>query len=315
MILLDLQLAAIQQATKILEDAGLSLSSPSHSLVANPDYRKLVNTIDNAQLCAPSPSVQGSLYEPPAARRFTSDDLRRRIAGSVLTRQTSVAALVDHPLGAIVEYPETGTVLDERIAHRFTVDPAKFSHPKSNFQYSLGDDHGGCKNVQCGLLTDDSDTPVLCSHIHTSCECLVIFLFFVCSHFPRLGKGLKICSSCPHPGGQGHCFTSRSTLPVPACALAHASSAEEEVFMKTLAFFCVLKDKGCAFESDDQASGNFDGLENADEDEATDDDEAGDDDEGEDRVFGAETQHLSRDLNCRGRIFLKGNQFGCSYVQ
>jgi hypothetical protein len=54
-------------------------------------------------------------------------------------------------------------------------------------------------------------------------------------NFEFTGKGLKICEKFTH----GH--TARLVLRKP--------SAKEEVFNKTLAFFCSLYDKGCSFDA------------------------------------------------------------------
>ncbi|KAJ7273845.1 hypothetical protein C8J57DRAFT_1034718, partial [Mycena rebaudengoi] len=95
-------------------------------------------------------AIQGSLYHSPPARAFTAEEIQHDF--NCINRQTYVHALLEHPVGAIVEYPETGATAGVRIAHRFSVDPANFSHPKENFQYSLGDSRGGEPYVYCGLL-------------------------------------------------------------------------------------------------------------------------------------------------------------------
>lgn len=165
------QLAAIEQATLILAAAGLSLSDLPDLHTLDPgDDPPYPPTLHDLQSCNLSSSVLSSSYEPPRARMFTLDELHDHIPGSRLNRQASVNGIVDHPLGAIVEYPETGAQLGECIAHRFAVDPHNFLNPKENLQYSLGDEHGGHKAAQCFLLADRNGKPVLCSHLHTSCE-------------------------------------------------------------------------------------------------------------------------------------------------
>ncbi|KAF7969562.1 hypothetical protein HWV62_26919 [Athelia sp. TMB] len=231
-------------------------------------------------------------YDPPAARHFTDAEIAAK--ANCLNQKSRVNALIDHPLGAIVEYPETGAHPDERVAHRFQVDPVKFRHPKADFQYSLGDKHGGHKDVHCFLLWDTNGNDVLCDHVQTSC------------------KGLKICSQCPHSTSHiQHSFVSRKTLPASTTLSAPSSShAEEEVFMKTLGFACALKDRGCAFEADDDTIDAD--LEVDDEDDGGGSDEK---DFGEFVVYDARTRRPARDLHCRGQIILRGNKFGRSYVQ
>lgn len=177
MSLSDTQLAAIKQATSILNAAGILLSDLARYALP-PPVTALTSSqtsgvsSDTAESCNPSPAVMSSLYEPPRARIFTQDESKRRTAGSRLNRQTLVDGIIDHPLGAIVEYPETGLEAGQRIAHRFVVDPVNFVHPRSNFQYSLGDEHGGHKNVHCYLLVNEKNPAqkLLCSHIQTSCQ-------------------------------------------------------------------------------------------------------------------------------------------------
>ncbi|KAJ7883686.1 hypothetical protein B0H14DRAFT_2250388, partial [Mycena olivaceomarginata] len=106
------------------------------------DLQEVTNIIASAlpttSACA---AVQGSSYQPPAARNFTAEELRR--AYDCINRQNYIHALVHHPVGSIVEYPETGASKGVGIAHKFSVDPENFCHPKESFQYSLGDSHGG----------------------------------------------------------------------------------------------------------------------------------------------------------------------------
>ncbi|KZP33349.1 hypothetical protein FIBSPDRAFT_718116, partial [Athelia psychrophila] len=203
-------------------------------------------------------------------------------SANCLNRKSRVDAIIVHPLGAIVEYPETGSHHNERVAHRFLVDPANFYHPKADFQYSLGDKHGGHKNVHCYLLRDKNGDAVLCDQVQTSC------------------KGLKICSRCPRSTSHvQHSFISRRTLaPSNTPSAPSASHAEEEVFVKTLGFACALKDRGCAFEADDNTTDDLDTT-----------------DFGKCFVYNTRTRRPSRDSNCRGHIVLKGDKFGRSYVQ
>ena len=119
--------------------------------------------------CPPCPAVLASQYIPPPARLFTREE--RDCHANRVTRRTYVDGIIEHPLDAIVEYPQTGSRDGESIAHIFTVDPLNFFHPKSSFQYSLGDTHGGQADIKCHLLRDESgNTPVLCNKVRLSCE-------------------------------------------------------------------------------------------------------------------------------------------------
>ena len=55
-----------------------------------------------------------------------------------------------------MEYPQSGSVNDEAVAHIFQIDPSKSLEsfdPRKNVQYSLGGIQGMCHNVECFLLT------------------------------------------------------------------------------------------------------------------------------------------------------------------
>ncbi|KAJ6485262.1 hypothetical protein DFH09DRAFT_1106230 [Mycena vulgaris] len=118
---------------------------------------------------------------------WNAEEIRRGF--DCINRQTYVNALVDHPLGSIVEYPETGNAKGVAIAHRFSVDPANFSHPRESFQYSLGDFHGGNPDIYCGsLLLGQTGRPAACfrkklsySVAEAKKEIFVKTLAFVCT--------------------------------------------------------------------------------------------------------------------------------------
>lgn len=174
MTLSDTQLKAVEEATRILASAGLSLSDLANPQSPHPGLdAPRGSVLDDSQINHPSSSVCSSLYEPPRAKMFTPDEQYRRVAGSRLNRQAFVDGIVDHPMGVIVEYPETGAQPGQSITHRFVIDPVNFLNPKADFQYSLGDGHGGRKDAQCLLLqSHNGGESVLCSHLRTSCEYL-----------------------------------------------------------------------------------------------------------------------------------------------
>jgi hypothetical protein len=89
-----------------------------------------------------------------------------------LTRQSYVDALVNHPPGAVIEFPMSGVSHGEAVAHIFELLGAKWVHPKDNVQYSLGDRHGGHADVRCHLLTNAAgESPVVCYQTMLSCQC------------------------------------------------------------------------------------------------------------------------------------------------
>ena len=93
-----------------------------------------------------------------------------------------------------------------------------------------------------------------------SCAQHVGLFFFLCTfalgltHF-LTGRGLRYCSFRPYMAST-HSFTSRQAMAIsPHTATPHVASlsptddAHVEVFQKTLAFYCALVVKGCAFSS------------------------------------------------------------------
>ncbi|KAG2125773.1 uncharacterized protein EDB93DRAFT_1243973 [Suillus bovinus] len=231
------QCLAVQRAQSILSDAGFTRSLTPTTLNTSP----AASSIAPLPSTEPSPIVQASNYIPPPARQFTADEISRN--AHRVNRQTTVDAIVEHPLGAIVEYPETGSVMGQAVAHIFSISANyithEFDNPKASFQYSFGDGHGGRKNVLCHLLQDSTDgKPVKCNRISTSLMCL--------------GKGLKACSSNTDAFiNATHSYTHRahiSELITPTRAFSPTDdSAEREVFTKTFAFVCALKVHGCSF--------------------------------------------------------------------
>ena len=166
------QRAALAQARALLEGVGLSPDSDLESIVSpsRPSSRvsSRSSTPSHARYSSPSPAVSASRYLPPPARSFTQAEINQRLYK--INSKLSVHRIVNHPPGAIVEYPQTGESEDVGIAHIFPINPDAFENPKSSFQYSLGDSHGGRSRVTCSLLTDDKGEQVLCTRTFLSCR-------------------------------------------------------------------------------------------------------------------------------------------------
>jgi len=164
MSLSEAQHLALLEAKHLLEDVGLDTPAGSH-----PNYlSKLIS--DHLFHATPILSAR-NLYHPPPARNFTAEELVAK--KDRVTRQTRASAIVNHPLGSIVEYPETGADTNKSVAHVFAVDPGHFVHPKLNFQYSLGDSQGIRKNVGCKsdfLVDDNTGLPATCKVESISCK-------------------------------------------------------------------------------------------------------------------------------------------------
>lgn len=154
----DIQVAAVQEAKRLLDEVGLSETRSLQGI----DTQYVARTISDH---LPS-AIQGYSCNPGPVRRYTPEECSQHV--NQVNRQSCIQAIADHPPGAIVEYPETDAA--DNIGHRFLVLPEDFSHPKLNIQYSLGDTHGTRQNVKCRLLLDiNTGAPVLCKNEKTSC--------------------------------------------------------------------------------------------------------------------------------------------------
>ncbi|KAJ7242720.1 hypothetical protein C8J57DRAFT_1526083 [Mycena rebaudengoi] len=277
MPLSSVQLSAVLEAKKILDDVDLTTTTN----LDDSDFLEVRRVVSQALSATSSLSaIQGSLYHSPPARAFTAEEIRRDF--NCINRQTYVHALLEHPVGAIVEYPETGATAGVRIAHRFSVDPANFSHPKENFQYSLGDSRGGEPYVYCGLLLLGSNgSPASC-------------------------KELKYCSA------------RALSPPLTPLALDSLAEAEKEIFFKTLGFYCTLAEKGCGFDlRADGAEVGFTGLTDGDDDL---DPESSSEccesnTETSTKIIRDSQRRKPSSSVCKGQLELRLDEYGRSFVQ
>ncbi|KAJ7652908.1 hypothetical protein B0H17DRAFT_1147298 [Mycena rosella] len=155
-----------------------------------------------------------------------------------------------------------------------------------SFQYSLGDSQGGEPHVYCGrLLVGRDGTPASCTHKKVTC------------------KGLKRCSA-----------RSLHDLPLPSLSLDSLGEAKKEIFLKTLAFYCTLVDKGCGF--DLQKDGEDIGLTGLDDD---DDESASESDQSESEtgttVIKDKRRRKSSRPSCKGKLGLHLDEYGRSFLQ
>lgn len=129
--------------------------------------------------CLPSHARLGySLYQADPAILYSAED--RSLGLNAVNRQTRIDALIRHPTNVIVEYPETGQIMNQSIGHVFPVsNPQCFSSPKLDMQYSLGDAHGTRNNAETIFLTEiETGVSVPCKNEKISCMFLVIFCQF-----------------------------------------------------------------------------------------------------------------------------------------
>ncbi|KAF8126785.1 hypothetical protein EV363DRAFT_1298507 [Boletus edulis] len=298
------QRAALEAALSLLEGAGLtpqdleSVYSPSRP-TSSLSSRTSTPAVPGIP---PSPAVIASRYIPPPARSFTADELARRL--NRINKKQAADAIVYHPPGAIVEYPQTGSVNEQAVAHVFPVDPAGFVHPKASFQYSLGDNHGGRPGVMCSLLRDDAGNPIICNRLKTSC------------------RGLKVCSARSREAdSSAHSHTDRFHVGgLISPRSSHVDTAKAEIFTKTLALFCALQEHGCSSSvAIEYANPAGRGI-YSDDSEPESDDENG----GNPLPPGASSlvQHLSQsrrsrsdgNQTCNGALLLRRDRFHQHYI-
>jgi len=94
-----------------------------------------------------------------------------------LNRKAYVDALLDHPLGVVVEFPQSGYAPTRAVAHRFAVNPDHPVNPRANIQYSLGGTtavKGSCPHGNCYLFSSAMGTPVPCKVSHVGCELIQV---------------------------------------------------------------------------------------------------------------------------------------------
>ncbi|KAF8587723.1 hypothetical protein K439DRAFT_1614149 [Ramaria rubella] len=162
------QLGALLKVREILHDAGILQSKGS--LSDNSDSLQLHNVLNSHLPMVSHPLLEQCQYSPPMATPFTEEEIQN--GQNRTTQQGYAHALVEHPAGAVIEYPQTGSLAGEAIAHRFAVNLNQtFVNPKDNVQYSLGDSHGGHTNFTCHLLHDTgTQEAVPCYQLKISCK-------------------------------------------------------------------------------------------------------------------------------------------------
>ncbi|KAJ6565296.1 hypothetical protein DFH09DRAFT_919678 [Mycena vulgaris] len=292
MTLSSLQLAAVLEAKKLLADVGLTTPKLSTNL-DDTDFlevtRIISQSLPNASSCS---AFQGSLYVAPPARPFSAEEIRRGL--NRINRQKYVYSIVEHPVGSIVEYPETGISQGVSIAHLFSVDPSSLSHPKESFQYSLGDSQGGEPYVHCGsLLTGRNGRPTSCAHKRLACR---FFIDFEASNRSSLTFHRQRVEVFP---------------PLPPLYLDGIAQAKKEIFFKTLGFYCTLVEKGCGFDLRADAEDiDLIGLDDADDSES----DESETETGTTVIKDCRRRNSSRSL-CKGKLEMRRDEYGRSFVQ
>lgn len=118
-----------------------------------------------------------------------------------------------------------------------------------------------------------------------------------------VGKGLKHCS-----------VRSLNSLPLPPLHLDSVAEAKKEIFVKTLAFFCTLVEKGCAFDlRKDGEDIDSIGLTDDDPESELESDESGS--ETSTRIFKDSRRKKPLASFCKGKLDMRLDEYGRSSVQ
>ncbi|KAL4073507.1 hypothetical protein J3A83DRAFT_4399834 [Scleroderma citrinum] len=237
---MDLSLSkreALDHVQSIMEKAGLSPRDLESISTPSPPHSLPRTSILPPSPSVPHPAILSSNYIPLPACCFTDKEIGHHLYH--INRRLVADAIVYHPPGAIVEYPQTGSLHGKSTAHIFAINLENFDNPKASFQYSLGNTHGSHFGVICGLLHDKSDKPVRCDKLRISC------------------KGLKVCSEHdPEILNIMHSFVSHVGVQTQSVPLSPAfvNNTQKVVFEKTLTLYSVLHQQGCSFQVSDEAT-------------------------------------------------------------
>ena len=161
LVLNEQQLTALATAQKDFSRVGLTISTTTSTHIAIlPKQDDSLN----------GPSLQVVLaqlrYKSPLALFLPHTTYQ-------LNRKGYVHAILDHPLGAVVEYPQSGHSPGQAVAHRFTVDSFNCINPRDNIQYSLGGTtavKGSRPKGNCYLFSSAMGKPLPCIVTHIGCE-------------------------------------------------------------------------------------------------------------------------------------------------
>lgn len=150
----DEQLQIISRAQEILQQAGLQPTDILGSKFS-PEHDTL-------------PFTCLFEYIAPHPTSYTSEEIASK--ENCVTRQSNICSIVDHPVGALVEFPQSGDQMDMAIGHRFQINPPNFVSPKNNIQYALGSPSSH-SNVTCLLLHDKTaGEPIQCKQTKLKCR-------------------------------------------------------------------------------------------------------------------------------------------------
>ncbi|KAJ3762632.1 hypothetical protein EV360DRAFT_35312 [Lentinula raphanica] len=203
-----------------------------------PGRRLALSELLNPAAGEPDPSLP-SAAAPTTSPFNTHVERLLRNNDFKLNRKTTLSAVYEYPVGAVVEYPETGSADSGAVGHLFKMEGGgNWASPARNFAYSRGPPRGKERlPVEVPLLVSSvTGQPVLCISRHSTCQ------------------GVKVCPfSNLEDENFSHNYASRDKL---QARLTHAKFIQDEsatpgraVFEKTAAYITALKRFGCPAES------------------------------------------------------------------
>ena len=202
----------------------------------------------------PSPSQEPPIHSPQSHAPSPAENLSPSITHNVrLNRKTTLCSLLHHPLGAIVEYPETSTA--GPIGHLFEVSPDNWSNPRLNFAYSQGAPTGRTKSgdhVWCSLLVDGNGEKVPCLESHSTCMYSTVMVLKFRSMVSDCMQG-QGCKVCPYvdiaKARQPHVKATREALKLRVIESQqghlYGSLPHQALFEKTLSLYRTYVIHGC----------------------------------------------------------------------
>jgi len=139
------QCKAIKDTKKILQDSGVADPSSFPTDVFASSLQSLANDNLVTRHSFPLPLFSYISFPPS----FPATGHLKVTCNS----SSAVDAVIDHPIGAIVEYPQSGSQPGEAIANRFAINPSDYVNPRNNLQYSTGKGRSGHANIKCFIIS------------------------------------------------------------------------------------------------------------------------------------------------------------------
>ncbi|KAJ7838385.1 hypothetical protein B0H14DRAFT_3700171 [Mycena olivaceomarginata] len=153
-----------------------------------------------------------------------------------LTKKTTLSKLYRHPLGTVLEYPETSHTESHPVVHLFEMDPQDWKVPDLNIAYSRGSPRGRTligREVFFKVMVDREGNEVLCTESYSTCQ------------------GVKICPYADVDTlSESHTVASlaliQSCLRRDREQRLEIASPSKDIFQRTAAYITALRKLGCS---------------------------------------------------------------------